>query len=146
MRIRIQKPTASPMGHRRRGSLAVELVLILPILLIFLLGMFEFSLLLSARQQLLAASREGARVAAQGADDQEVRLTVKRVLGKGSMGNAEVGVRRIAGETETLGAGRDRVEVVVRIPATRVVPDLLGWAGIKFAGHDLVAGAVMNRE
>jgi hypothetical protein len=145
MRIRI--PTDSEaLAYRRRGTLAVELVLILPILLIFLVGMLEFSMLLTARQQLLAASREGARVAAQGADDHEVRLTVKRVLGNGSIGNAEVNVRRISDDGLDQGAGRDRIEVVVRIPTTRVVPDLLGWAGVTFAGHDMVAGAVMNRE
>jgi hypothetical protein len=35
---------------------------------------------------------------------------------------------------------------MVRVSTTRVVPDLLGWAGVTFAGHDLVAGTVMNRE
>jgi Flp pilus assembly protein TadG len=126
--------------------MAVELLLVLPILLIFLIGMLEFSMLLTVRQQLLAASREAARAAAQGADDDEVRETVKRVLGSGRIGDAEVNVQRISSRSQNPGASRDRIEVTVRVPTTHVVPDLLGWVGVTFAGQDMVAGAVMNRE
>src|SRR5947209_18640608 len=67
--------------RRRSGSLTVELLLVLPILLTVLLGAFEFSMLAQVRQQLLLASREGARVAALGGTADDVQLATQRNLG-----------------------------------------------------------------
>ena len=50
-------------ARSRRGSLTMELVLVLPILGILLLGLFEYSLLFFARGEVVDASRTGARIA-----------------------------------------------------------------------------------
>lgn len=130
----------------RRGALAVELLLVLPILLILLMGMVEFSMLLTARQQLMAAARAAARIAAQGGSDQEAQHSVKQILGAGPIGTADVHVHRVADDPMHPDAGRERVEVLVTVPATRVAPNFLGWVGIDLGGHDLAAGVIMNRE
>ena len=60
---------------------ALELLFLFPIILALILGMVEFSLLLSVDQQLAVASREGARVAAQGGSASEVETAARLVLG-----------------------------------------------------------------
>ncbi len=46
-----------PVARRRRGILAFELLLILPIILLLILAMVQFSLTLHARQQLVAVGK-----------------------------------------------------------------------------------------
>ncbi|RLS54151.1 MAG: hypothetical protein DWH91_12600, partial [Planctomycetota bacterium] len=48
---------------RRRGILSAELLLTLPILIVLLFGLLEFSLLFFARGDVVDASRAGARAA-----------------------------------------------------------------------------------
>jgi Flp pilus assembly protein TadG len=125
----------------------VELILVLPILLLLLLGMFEFSLLLTAREHLLLASREGARTAARGGNDREVAATVERTLGTGRLAAAAgVEVQRFDHHPELPFAGRQPVAVRVHVSVTQVVPDLLRWAGISFRHHELLATTVMEQE
>jgi hypothetical protein len=136
---------------RRRGTVVVELLLVLPILLIMLLGMLEFSMILTAEEELLTASREGARLASHGCGDrkeieEEVRETVKRVLGKGRLGDACVEVHWHPEDPREPLHGRDRVEVVVHLGATHAVPNLLAWAGFSIAKRQLSAATVMNVE
>jgi hypothetical protein len=150
MRIKIRNTrdtgASSQTGRRRGGHLAVELLLVLPILMAFLLGMMEFSLILAARQSLLAASREGARVAAHGGTDDEVRATVKRVLGTGRLGDSKVCICSLQEDPQHPNDGRDRVEVRVCVPTTYIVPDMLRWIGISFRDQDMVACTVMLKE
>lgn len=58
------------MQRRRdeRGAAVVEFALILPILVLFVFGIIEFGRAYSARIQLTAAVREGARAGALGLD------------------------------------------------------------------------------
>ena len=51
-----------------RGASAVEFALVLPILVLFLLGMMQFGIVFAANQGLEAAAREGGRLAAVGRD------------------------------------------------------------------------------
>ena len=53
----------------RRGSAAVELLLVLPLVLLLILAMAQIGMLMAAQQQLQLASREAARVAAFGGDE-----------------------------------------------------------------------------
>jgi hypothetical protein len=141
------KDAGLPAGRdKRRGYLAVELLLVLPILVALFLGMMQYSLILAARQSLLAASREGARVAAHGGTQEEVCATCRRVLGKGSLGAANVKIRSVFEDPQHPNDGHDRVEVCISIPTTCVVPDMLRWIGISFRNQDMVAGAVMLKE
>jgi Flp pilus assembly protein TadG len=126
--------------------LAVELLLVLPLFLLFLAGMIEFSLLLTARQELLAASREGARVASHGADCDEVIAVVRRCLGKGSLRHANVDIQHFDEDCILPNCRRDRVQVVVHIESTKVTPDFLAMFGITFCNKRLAAGTVMCME
>ncbi|MBW1744279.1 MAG: pilus assembly protein [Deltaproteobacteria bacterium] len=48
--------------HNERGVVAIETALVLPILIILLIGIVEFSILLYDKAMITNASREGARV------------------------------------------------------------------------------------
>jgi Flp pilus assembly protein TadG len=50
--------------NEERGAVAVELILILPILVVLLFGIIEFGIALSKFQSYMGAAREGARYAA----------------------------------------------------------------------------------
>ena len=66
---------------KRRGLAVVETAVIMPIALMFLLGVSEFSLMLMARQSVAIAAREGARAAArEHGDVGDVRAAVDRVM------------------------------------------------------------------
>lgn len=51
--------------HGDRGAVSVELAFVLPILILLLFGIVEFSIAYNRTQALHAAAREGARVASQ---------------------------------------------------------------------------------
>jgi hypothetical protein len=130
----------------RRGIIIVELLLVAPVFLVLLTAMIEFCLILVARQELLAACQHGCRVASHGAPNQEVRAAIANALGDGRLAEAEVRVRHFEEDHVLPHAPRDRVQVVVHIPTTRVVPDFLGLIGISFAENELACGAVMSME
>jgi Flp pilus assembly protein TadG len=134
---------------RRRGILALELLLFLPILLLLILAMVQFSLTLHARQQLVAASREGCRVAALGGDLTEVEKTIKRTLGNGRLAEADIDVTDEAGNTLTAGQtipSGESIAVWLRLPTAHVVPDLLRFMGYTIKNDELVARTLMRRE
>jgi len=54
-------------GHRDRGAAAVEMALVLPLLLVMVIGIIDFSRIFNGQIQLSQAAREGARIAALGA-------------------------------------------------------------------------------
>src|SRR5262245_9857509 len=75
-----------------RGALALELLLLLPLLVALIAGMVEFSRILSAKTQLGAAATAGARVAALGGDGAAAEQAARNVLGSGSLSQADVTV------------------------------------------------------
>jgi hypothetical protein len=126
-----------------------ELMLVFPIAMAFFLAMIEFSMILTARQQLLAASREGARVAAIGADHEEVAITIRRYLGEGPLGDSELTMTDAEGSvlsTSLAVRSGEPVEVWLRVPTGHVVPDLLRFIGYSIKDDELVARTVMRRE
>jgi hypothetical protein len=126
--------------------MTVELILVLPVLLMLLAAMVQFCLLLNTREQFLAASRAGARAAAQGRSDAEAEAAARRVLGSGRLEAAQVRIGRVAADPLHPEAGGDRVEVVVSAPSSAVVPNLLSWAGFSLGDRELAAATIMNRE
>lgn len=62
---RLPRPASRSKRRRARGAVTLELILILPIWIIFLLAMIEFGLLLTGQQQVALASRVGAEEASQ---------------------------------------------------------------------------------
>src|SRR5262245_16802756 len=76
----------------RGGAVAIELLFALPVVAALLFAMIEFSTLLVVRQQLLAASREGTRLASQGGTVAEVEQATRLFLGSGSLSQAVIDV------------------------------------------------------
>lgn len=137
------------LRNRRRGVLALELLLVLPLLLILILAMVQFSLTLHARQQLVAASREGCRVAALGGDLGDVERMVRKTLGGGRLGDADIELTDESGAAVPSGQAvpsGEAVAVWLRLPAAYAVPDLLRFAGYSTRNDELVARTVMRRE
>ena len=135
-----------PAPARRGGTVAIELLFALPIVLALLLAMFEFSMILVSWQQLVAASREGARVAALGGDAQEVEQAVRNFLGSsGRLTAAEVQSLLTDDQGQPLPAG-GQVEVLVSVPTAQAVPDLLRFFGFSTEGELLVARTAMRKE
>jgi len=124
---------------------ALETILFLPVFLVLLFATIEFSLVLIAKQQLLTASREGARVGALGGDDAEVRAAVARVLGSGSVAAAEVQTRLTDENGLALPSG-EPVEVSVALPAGAAAPDLLRLIGYSLDGQHVVARTSLRKE
>lgn len=58
--------------RNKRGQALVEVAILLPILLLILMGIFEFGRVFNAYLIINHASREGARSAALGSDDTEI--------------------------------------------------------------------------
>lgn len=77
-----------------RGSLTVEAALVLPIVLLILLASFELASLAMTRIELVAAAREGARVAATVADPARAVAATRAALDEPLNAIARVSVRR----------------------------------------------------
>lgn len=60
----IRQPLAAPRSGGERGSQIVEFAVSLPLLVLFVVGIFDFSSAITLKQKLTNAAREGARVAA----------------------------------------------------------------------------------
>lgn len=145
----LRRKSSNMKRQPRRGILTFELLLILPILLIVLLAAVQFSLTLHARQQLVAASREGCRVAALGGSLDEVERTVRRTLGTGRLADAEIDLTDESGKTLHPGTpvfSGEPVAVWLKLPTVHVVPDLLRFMGYSIKNDELVARTVMRRE
>ena len=129
---------------RRRGGVALELLLVLPILLAVLLGAVELSLWLTAQQQVNLAAREGARVAAVGGNLDDVNAAVRSALGA-RFDQATVQAQLTDGGGAPLPPGQP-VTVAVALPASAVVPDLLAFVGVSVRNVTLVGQTVMRKE
>src|ERR1700694_4999092 len=53
-------------GRSEKGQAIVEFALIMPILLVLIIGLIEFSFVLNSRNTVLFASRDGSMLAAEG--------------------------------------------------------------------------------
>lgn len=132
-------------SHRRGGTLSVELLFVFPVLLAVLLATVEYSLWLTAQQQVSLASREGARVGATGGTGDDVNRIVRLVLGDARYQQAQVDANLIDPAGVPLPVG-EPVTVSVRLPASAVVPDLLAFVGISIRNQYLVSQTVMRKE
>jgi Flp pilus assembly protein TadG len=63
------------------GAVMVELALVLPLLIILLVGIFDFGLVYNAQISIQAASREGARALALGEPTSAVTAAVNNAAG-----------------------------------------------------------------
>jgi hypothetical protein len=147
--MQLRTPPLSRRRRSRRGILALELLLILPILLLLILAMVQFSLTLHARQQLVAASREGCRIAALGGNLDEVERTIKRTLGNGRLADADIELTDEQGNPIPAGQAvpsGEAVAVWLRLPTAHAVPDLLRFMGYSIREDEMIARTLMRRE
>lgn len=127
-------------GPQRRGALSFELLLILPVILLILWGVIEFSLCLAAQQRVSAAAREAARMAAVGASPVEIETAANASLGPGLARRAQTDV---ADRTMQFNGkpGQQVVVVQVNVPDGAGGPQLFG-----FGSDGIIAQVVMRKE
>jgi Flp pilus assembly protein TadG len=126
--------------RRRRGSLTMELIFVLPILGVLLLGLFEYSLLFFARGEVVDASRAGARFASlPGCSPADVEQQVLNSLSPRLRPTAEVTV-------QTGVYSGDPVSVAVRVPMANAAPDMLWPIGFSLTGQFLYSETRMAKE
>ncbi len=103
---------------RERGSAAVELVLLTPLLMVCVLIVVQFALWQHARHVLLAAAQEGARAArAQGATAEDGRLRAEDDIG-------QIGPDLVAAPVIKVDRDLEVVTVRIRGQAVNIVPGL----------------------
>ena len=132
--------TTTRMPRTRRGVLSMDLVLTLPILLILLFGLLEFSLLFFARGDVVDASRAGVRAARlHGATQESVEDEVRYSLGARLASQAQI-------HTNLGNKTGDEVSVTVQVPMAAAAPDLLWMVGYGLKGRDLLCETRMVKE
>ncbi|MGA7269544.1 MAG: TadE family protein [Acidimicrobiia bacterium] len=86
------------MGHgpvlTEQGSATVEFLLVLPMMILTLVACLEVAALARTRVEVVAAAREGARVAATHPDPAQAVAAVRSALGEGLSAGAHVTVAR----------------------------------------------------
>jgi Flp pilus assembly protein TadG len=108
-----------------RGAAAIEFALVLPILLLLILGIFEFGRVLNIQISLSNAAREGARVMA--IHDDQVTATTAAI-------NAAPGINPAitSGQVNILPASCAGVENgTVQVTIAYSVPLMTGWFGVE---------------
>ena len=86
--------------ENKKGQTLVELALILPILFMIIFGIIEFGRVFNAYVIVSNASREGARQAAVGKADSEVRTKVKNVASSLSIADGDIAIDPVKGSRE----------------------------------------------
>ncbi len=127
-------------SDRRGAILSMELVLILPIFLLLIFSIVEFSMLMSANTRVASAATSGARLMSiGGADSDEVRDRVTWLLGPSLAKDCQIIVEP-AEHAGTIG----RVSVIV--PMKNASPDLLWITGFSLAKRTIESEAPMVME
>lgn len=137
---------AEPRQKGKRGAfLALEALIVLPIVGCFFLALCSVAGLEMAWQQMLTASREGARVAALGGTDEEVEAATLLFLGGGTVSESDIQVFTMGSDGFPVLPGQP-VSVVISIPAARVMPQFGAMIGFAFGENLLVARTTMRKE
>lgn len=147
----------------RGGSLTLEAVLILPVLILTFLAVLQFGILMLVEQTIVHAATVAAREAAKGADVEAVVLSAQSVLSlhglsvgpamtlvlEDPLSNDPVQVRGDLpcdiGGLPTLEPGEIRVTLCVSLSHRPFLNALRHWA-IDFTGRKFTVSAVAERE
>lgn len=131
-----------PNRRGRRGNAAVEMLFVVPLFLIVVLGLIGLSDLLITEQLLGEASGRGARTAALGGTDEQVRESVRAVLGRDRADKAEIRVLAADGSEGPVPPG-GLLEVRIELRARDATAT--GFAPV--SGDEVLIGrTVMQRE
>ncbi|HEV3005564.1 MAG TPA: TadE/TadG family type IV pilus assembly protein [Pirellulales bacterium] len=126
----------------RRGAALVEFALVVPVLLLFLVGMIEVGRAIMVQQLITNASREGARVAGYESTTQTSSVTsaVNTYLSNVNINGATT---TVSPDPPTGASDGQQVSVSVSVPYKTV-----SWVPSPFflGGSTLKATSVMRRE
>jgi hypothetical protein len=118
----------------------MELVLVLPLFLILVFSIVEFSMLMSAQTRVANACQSGARMMSlTGASPEEIDSRVRSLLGPKLANSCQVSVK-------PGGYPGDVGYVSVRVPMKNASPDLLWITGYSLQGRSLDASTPMVME
>ena len=137
------------MHKPRRGVLSLELTIVLPILLLVLLAVVQFSTHLLATQAIQAAALVGAREATlPGATTESVNTAVHQALAgwrfESSLDDDDVVIR--PADWQTIPSG-DRVGVMVRVDARQAaLNSLTHLAGFAWTDEEIRGQYIMRKE
>jgi Flp pilus assembly protein TadG len=113
-----RQPRLEQRRAGERGSAAVELVLLTPLLMVCVLVVVQFSLWQHARHVMLAAAQEGARAArAQGATAEDGRVRAQDYIGR-------IGPDLVSGPIIDVDRTIDEVTVTIRGQAVNILPGI----------------------
>lgn len=129
-------------NNRRRGAAAVEFAIVAPVLILLLMGMFEFGRTLMVQQILTNGAREGARKSVlPGATEANVLSTIDSYMSSSGL----AGHTRQVSPNPTSAQTGDPIRVTVSIPYNTV-----SWLPLGLAGHlrnaTLSASVEMRKE
>lgn len=128
-------------SHRRRGAiLSMELVMVLPIFLLLIFSIVEFSMLMSARTHVSDTARHGARLLSiSGMESEELRQTMRSLLGPKLSSQSQIDIQM---HDPAVGIGT----VSVSIPMSNAAPDLLWMIGFSLRDRRIETNASMVLE
>ena len=107
----------------KKGQTLVELAFVLPILFMLIFGIIEFGRVFNAYVIVSNAAREGARQAAVGTADSEVRTKVKEVASSLGLADGDIGINPASG-SRTYG-GQVTVDVSYELPIVAPFVDVI---------------------
>lgn len=138
---------------RRRGMLTFEMMLALPVLLIAVFALVEFSFLLLSYQAVAGSASVGVRQAAlPSSDTNDVENAVTASLnGWAFQDDVKVlvyvnGVRDTTNTLLAASTSGDEVSVEVQLLYGKAAPDLLKFVGLSLSEHRLITQYTMYRE
>ena len=124
-------------GHFDRGAAAVEMALVMPLLILMVMGIIDFGRIFNGEIQLSQAAREGARVAALGFSETNVKTRTSAALNnpafQGGTATILVAVVKVDGAPVTgravnvcvaadpLDVANNYGQVTVTIPYTKIL-------------------------
>ena len=138
------KVHCSESSDRKGAILSMELVLVLPIFLLLIFSIIEFSMLMSAQTRVANAAQSGARMLSicgmpSVAAESEVRARVEKLLGPALAQQCIITI-----EPGTYAS--DLGHVYVQVPMRNACPDLLRMTGFSVANRSINCDAAMAME
>lgn len=132
------------MGYKglmknRKGQSVVETAIILPLIILILMGIFDFGMMFNNYLIISNASREGARSAAVGSSDYQIKTIVENVTS--SLDQSKLSITIIP--NQSLRKKGDEVTVIVKYNYSPITPVI---AAIVSNSIKLDAMAVMRME
>ena len=134
----------SKTSNRKGAILSMELVLVLPIFLLLVFSIVEFSMLMSAQTRVANAAQNGARMlsicgVASSTAETEIKSRVEQLLGPALAQQSVI--------TITPGAyASDLGHIHVQVPMRNACPDLLWMTGFSVARRYINCDAAMAME